>query len=80
MAFRWQGDDGSALNAGLVSFNFQGILTSIAKKPYNCDFSGVGEGESGSCVLLDTRIGCGLGSGNGSTRLVLCDKYQCLIG
>ena len=29
--FRWRADDGPTLNAGLV---FQGIQTSIAKKPY----------------------------------------------
>ena len=31
MAFCWQADDGPTLNTGLV---FQGIRTSIAKKPY----------------------------------------------
>ena len=37
-AFRWWADGGPTLNAGLV---FQGIRTSIAKKPYIfCDFSG----------------------------------------
>ena len=41
MAFRWQANDGPTLNAGLV---FEGIRTSIAKKPlYFCNFSG-GEG------------------------------------
>ena len=35
MAFRWRADDGQSLNAGLGSFViFQGIRTSIAKKPY----------------------------------------------
>ena len=35
MAFRWRVDDSPTLNAGLVSFMiFQGIQTSIAKKPY----------------------------------------------
>ena len=31
MAFRWRADDGPTLNAGLV---FQGLRTSLAKKPY----------------------------------------------
>ena len=34
MAFRWLANDGPSLNAGLVAVNFQGIPTSIAKKPY----------------------------------------------
>ena len=37
MAFRWRADDGPTLNAGLVHCScviFQGIRTSIAKKPY----------------------------------------------
>ena len=41
MAFRWRADDGPTLNAGLAAFViFQGIRTSIAKKPYVCYFSG----------------------------------------
>ena len=40
----WRGDDGHTLNVGLVQCSFmifQGILTSIAKKPnIFCDFSG----------------------------------------
>ena len=35
MAFRWRADDASTLNACLVVlWFFQGIRTSIAKKPY----------------------------------------------
>ena len=35
MAIRWWADDGPTLNAGLVPLCFfQGIWTSIAKKPY----------------------------------------------
>ena len=34
MAFRWRADDGPTLNAGLVAAIFQGIRTSIARKPY----------------------------------------------
>ena len=35
MAFRWRADDGPTLNGWLGSFViFQGIWTSIAKKPY----------------------------------------------
>ena len=33
-AFRWRADDGQTLNTGLVAVIFQGIRTSIAKKPY----------------------------------------------
>ena len=33
MAFRWRADDGPILNAGLAAAFFQGIPTSIAKKP-----------------------------------------------
>ena len=42
----WRADDGPTLNAGwLSSFVIvQGIPTSIAKKPYFCDFLGEGEG------------------------------------
>ena len=34
MAFHWRADDGPTLNAGLVAAIFQGIRTSIARKPY----------------------------------------------
>ena len=34
MAFRRRADDGQTLNAGLVVCDFQGIRTSIPKKPY----------------------------------------------
>ena len=46
MAFCWRADDGPALNAGLVAFViFQGIQTSIAKKPYIfVIFQGLGGG------------------------------------
>ena len=34
MVFRWRADDGTTMNAGLVALRFfQGIRTSIAKKP-----------------------------------------------
>ena len=43
MVFRWQADDGPTLNAALVASDFQGIRTSIAKKPYIfVIFQGVG--------------------------------------
>ena len=32
--FRWRADDGPTLNACLVALIFQGIWTSIARKPY----------------------------------------------
>ena len=41
----WRVDDGPTLNADLVAVIFEGIRTSIAKKPYIfCDFSGWGGG------------------------------------
>ena len=46
MAFRWGADDGPTLNDGFGSFEiFQGVPTSIAKKPYIfVKFQGVGGG------------------------------------
>ena len=39
--FRWRADDGPTLNACLVALIFQGIWTSIGKKPdIFCDLSG----------------------------------------
>ena len=46
--FFWRADDGPTLNAGF----FQGIETSIAKKPFFCDISG---GGLDPCPLLWIR-------------------------
>ena len=48
MVFCWRADDGPTLNGGFVVF--QGIQTSITKKPIIfCDFS---EGEGGSGQII----------------------------
>ena len=40
MTFRWRADGCPTLNGGFVACGFTGIRTSIARKPYFCDFSG----------------------------------------
>ena len=50
MAFRWRGDDGPTLNAGLVALCFSGDPDQYCyETQYFCDFSGWG-GESGPPV------------------------------
>ena len=57
MAFRWRTDDGPTLNAGFVAVIFQGILISIAKKPYILGiFQGGGSGPPAPSLWIRTCI------------------------
>ena len=72
MAFRWRADDGPTLNAGFGSFViFQGIRTSIAKKPYNFVIF-QGGGGPGPLSPFDPPMGC-----TGSSESTLVKMPHC---
>ena len=55
-AFRWRADSGPTLNAGLVALRFfQGIQTSIVKKPYKFEIVQGGGGVQTPFPLLWLR-------------------------
>ena len=80
MAFRWRADDDPSLNPASQLCDFQGIRTTIAKKPYNLEIY-----QGGSDPLppsesahggSDTSVHVLLNSRNELSKMIKCEAYR----